>query len=105
MKLLNHERLNMMKQGSILINTSRGDVVDEEALAEVIRSGHLAGAGVDVYSSEPPIDNPLMKLDTVVTLSHIGAYSFEALERVGFAAAKSVVAVLRGEHPENVVRV
>lgn len=102
-KILDFKRLSMMKPGSILINTSRGGVIDEAALAEVLKRGHLAGAGVDVYASEPPADSPLIQLDNVVTLSHIGAYSLEALERVGMTAARSVAAVLTGEQPDNVV--
>jgi len=103
-KTINSESLMKMKPGGILINTSRGGVVDEAALAETLRSGHLAAAGVDVYAKEPPISSPLMGVENCIMLSHIGAYSIEALERMGMTAARNAAAVLRGETPEHVVR-
>ena len=71
--LIGTAQLAMMKQGSYLVNTSRGSVLDEKALVKALRSGHLAGAALDVYESEPPDpDNPLFRMDNVVLTPHVG---------------------------------
>ena len=71
--LIGTAQLAMMKKGSYLVNTSRGSVLDEKALVEALQSGHLAGAALDVYESEPPDpDNPLFKMDNVVLTPHVG---------------------------------
>jgi phosphoglycerate dehydrogenase-like enzyme len=70
--LLDRERLGMLKPGAVLINTARGAIVDEPALVEVLRSGHLSAAGLDVFATEPlPIDSPLRALDNVVVTPHV----------------------------------
>lgn len=80
--LIGEEELFSMKQGSVLINTARGEVVDEAALVRALRSGHLAGAGLDVFASEPvPADNELFTLDNVVTTPHIAWRTRETMER------------------------
>ena len=71
--LINAERIKMMKQGAVLINTSRGAIIDEPALIESLKSGHLAGAGLDVFSKEPlPTDSPLRALHNVMITPHVG---------------------------------
>ena len=101
--LLNEERLKLMKKGSFLVNTARGKLIDEESLAMALKSGRLAGAAVDVYGKEPSKKSILLKTDKCITLPHIGAYSSEALERMGMMTAENVVAVIYGKKPHNIV--
>lgn len=98
--LLGAHEFQQMKRTSYLINTARGEVVDELALCEALKRGSIAGAGLDVFSKEPPgSDHPLLRLATVVSLPHIGAYTVEANERTGLEVARDVVRVLKGEAP------
>jgi len=76
-KLLGRKELSMMKRGSFLVNVSRGEVIDEDALYESLKDGHLSGAALDVFSEEP-YDGALKKLDNVILTPHIGSYSKEA---------------------------
>lgn len=98
-KLIGKEELRKMKKNAILINTSRGEVIDEEALYEALKEGWIAAAGLDVLSKEPPdLENPLLKLPNVVITSHVGAYTYEAMKRVSMVAAQNVVeTLLRGK--------
>lgn len=96
--LINEERLKLMKSTAVLINTSRGAVVDTNALVKALQKGWIAGAGLDVFEEEPlPKDHPLTKLDNVVLTPHIGASTVEAQERAGIEVAEKVVKVLKGE--------
>ena len=96
--LINEERLKLMKPTAVLINTSRGAVVDTNALVKALQEGWIAGAGLDVFEEEPlPKDHPLTKLDNVVLTPHIGASTVEAQERAGIEVAEKVVKVLKGE--------
>jgi D-3-phosphoglycerate dehydrogenase len=94
--LIGEERLSMMKDGAFLVNTSRADIVDEDALVKALRQGKPAGAAVDVYSTEPPVGSELLKLDNVVATPHMGSQTLEAIERMGIIAAENVIAVLCG---------
>jgi len=100
---LDGKRINMMKQGAYLVNTARGELIDEEALAEALGSGQLAGAALDVYRREPPEGSPLLEMNNCITLPHIGAYSREALERMGMMAAENAAAVITNGKPHNIV--
>ncbi len=92
---LNRERLLQMKPGARLLNVARGGVVDEAALFEVIQSGHLAGAALDVFETEPLVgDSPLRKLDKVILTPHLGASTVEAQEKVAEDVAHQVLDVL-----------
>lgn len=96
-RLINATTIGQMKDGAILINAARGKLVDEEALAQALKSGKLAAAAVDVYSSEPPTAaNPLIGLPNVVHLPHLGASTREAEREVGIQIVNQVVAALRG---------
>lgn len=89
-----------MKPGAILINTSRGRVVDEPALVEALRSGRLAGAGLDVLWTEPPAkDNPLFAMDNVVLTPHYASSTVEAMEDLAAKVNQQIVQYLRGEWP------
>jgi D-3-phosphoglycerate dehydrogenase len=101
--LINREQMTMMKKGSFIINTSRGGIVNEADLYECLKIGHLAGAGLDVTEQEPPKGSPLLTLDNVTIVPHIGMYSKEAINAVSLVCAKNVVKVLNGEQPDNIV--
>lgn len=101
--LLNATRMAQMKQGAILINTSRGGIVDEDALYKSILRGHLAGAGLDVLEHEPAIGNPLLELDNVTIIPHIASYSVEAINAVSMVCARNIVKALRGLTPDYIV--
>ena len=103
-RLIDGTRLARMKRGAILINTARGDVVDEQALVEALRSGHLAAAGLDVYSREPlPADHPLLRAPGVIALPHIGSATARTRWRMAELAARNCAAVLKGQRPPHPV--
>ena len=89
--LFNLKILQKMKKGSYLINASRGGIVDEKALVQVLESGHLAGAAIDVFEVEPPKENPLLKMKQVVAVPHLGASTDEGQLRAGHEAARIVI--------------
>lgn len=94
--LINEEKLKLMKRTAILINTSRGTVVDTKALIRALKEGWIAGAGLDVFEEEPlPPNHPLLELENVVLTAHIGASTEEAQERAGVDIAKKVVEFFR----------
>jgi D-3-phosphoglycerate dehydrogenase len=97
--LLNREKLALMKKTAFLINTARGGIVDEKALYEVLREGRIAGAALDVFSQEPPFDNPILELPNVITTPHIGADTREAVRNMDEVSAKNVILVLQGKPP------
>lgn len=90
--------LKLMKRSAILINTSRGAVVNESALIEALTQNRIAGAGLDVYEKEPFIPNELMELKNVVVLPHIGSATTETRTAMGLMAAQNAIAVLKGDH-------
>ncbi len=95
--LVGGPQLAAMKKGSIVINTSRGEALDAAALAEAVRSGHIAGAALDVFHPEPPkADFPLLGLDNVLLTPHLAARTYTALENMSWVV-KDVVGALRGE--------
>lgn len=89
--MLGRGQLNLMKRSAYLINTSRGEIVDEKALLEVLREGRIAGAALDVYSVEPPTDYELMKLPNVVCTPHIGAQTEDAQVTASRLIAQKVI--------------
>lgn len=96
--ILSRERISRLKPTAIVVNTARGGLIDEPALAEALREGRLLGAGIDVFSQEPPPpDHPLLHLDRVVTTPHIGGAAFDNVAHVTRHAFANVLRVLRGE--------
>ena len=101
--LLNASRLQAMKKGARLINCARGGLVDEQALYELLRSGHLAGAALDVFETEPPLQSPLLTLDNVCVTPHLGASTHEAQEAAGQEIALQVATFLESGEPINAI--
>jgi D-3-phosphoglycerate dehydrogenase len=94
--LIGREELARMRRGAILLNVARGGVIDEHALADALVSGHLGGAGVDVFTAEPPRESPLLDAPNTVLTPHLGASTAEAQVRVAVEAAQQVLDVLDG---------
>lgn len=94
-KMINSGTLGLMKPDAILINTSRGELVDEDALYEALVSGRIAGAAQDVFSSEPPAnDEKLLKLDNFLLTPHLGAFTGEATEKMALVSTKNLLEML-----------
>jgi lactate dehydrogenase-like 2-hydroxyacid dehydrogenase len=94
--LMNAERLARLKPGAFLINTARGDVVDEAALVAALRSGRLAGAGLDVYEREPQVSPELLAMENVVLLPHLGSATQETRVAMGMRALENLRLFFRG---------
>ncbi|MCC6943701.1 MAG: phosphoglycerate dehydrogenase [Thermomicrobiales bacterium] len=101
--MLDAERIELLREDAIVINCSRGDVVDENALAEALQTGRIRAAGVDVYPHEPCRESPLFGLPNAVLSPHIGGSSEEALRAVGEMISSSVLAALAGQAVPNAV--
>ncbi len=99
--MITAERLAMMKKGARIINCARGGLVDEDALAEALRSGHIAGAAFDVFAVEPATDSPLFNLPNVVVTPHLGAATTEAQENVALQVAEQMANYLLDGAVEN----
>lgn len=96
--------LGSMKPGALLVNTARGELVDEGALVEALESGHLRGAALDCFRQEPPgADHPLLRFPQVIASPHSGSQTDQATRRMGALALDACLAVLRGERPRHVV--
>ncbi len=101
--LFSDEVFRQMKPGAVIVNTSRGPVVDEAALARALDSKQLAGAALDVLEQEPPVSSPLFGRDNVILTPHTSFYSVESLEELQTKAAEEIVRVLSGQPPRNPV--
>ena len=95
--LIGATELGLMRSSAYLINTARGPVVDEAALADALRAGTIAGAGLDVFENEPAVHPALLELDNVVLIPHLGSATVETRTAMATLAATNVLAVLRGE--------
>ncbi len=91
--------LAKMKRGSYLINTSRGELIDDSALVAALKSGQLAGAALDCFAPEPPTGSPILELGNVILTPHMGAHTDGATNAMGWAALRDCLAVLRGDEP------
>ncbi|SDY56507.1 D-3-phosphoglycerate dehydrogenase [Micromonospora pattaloongensis] len=103
--LIGAKELAIVKPGVRIINAARGGLVDEQALADAIAEGRVAGAGIDVYAKEPCTASPLFVFDNVVATPHLGASTNEAQDKAGLAVAKSVKLALQGEFVPDAVNV
>jgi D-3-phosphoglycerate dehydrogenase len=102
--IINAETLRLMPQGSYLVNVARGALIDENALVTALRSGHLAGAALDVYDPEPAMsDNPLFALPNTICTPHIASYTSAGFQRMEVMACEQIARTLRGERPANLV--
>lgn len=102
--LMNRERLALMKPSAMLVNTSRGGLVDTEALIEAVTQDKLAGAAMDVFDKEPPPpDHPFFKVERILLSPHIAGATRECLERTAVQAAAQVIEVLEGKRPDHLV--
>ena len=103
-QLINRERLAMMKPGAILINAARGGLVNETDLLAALESGHLSGAGLDVFAAEPPPpDHPLLGRDDVVATPHIAGATLAGKDRLWRMAIAQALQVLQGERPPHLL--
>jgi len=105
MGMINAEALKKMKRGVRLVNCARGELVNEADLAEAVRSGHVAGAALDVFAEEPPRNSPLLSLENVILTPHIGGATEEAQEAVGYQIALQVKEYLKHGVIQNAVNV
>ena len=102
--LLNAETLALMKHDAVVVNTSRGPIINEAALAEALRSGRLAAAGLDVFAVEPvQADNPLLALDNVVLTPHVSWYTADTMRRYLVEAVDNCARLRDGKELRNVV--
>jgi lactate dehydrogenase-like 2-hydroxyacid dehydrogenase len=101
--LIGRDALGTMRPGSVLLNTARGGLVDEAALVEALRTGHLAGAGLDVFEGEPTVLPALTGLENVVLLPHLGSATMETRVAMGMRALENLRAWARGERPPDLV--
>ena len=92
-----------MKSTAVFVNTARGPVVDEEALAEALRTHAIFAAGIDVFEDEPRVSPALLACENAVLLPHVGSATFDTRGRMAEVAARNIVARLQGERPPNCV--
>jgi len=101
--LINAERLRRMKPTAVLVNTSRGPVIDEAALAEALRDGVIFAAGLDVFEKEPEVHPALLELENAVVIPHLGSATVDTRIAMGLLAADNLIAALDGERPPTLL--
>jgi glyoxylate reductase len=101
--LINEERLKRMKPTAVLVNTSRGPVIDEAALADALKSGEIFAAGLDVFENEPEVHPGLLRAEHAVIIPHLGSATVETRHAMGMLAAENLVAALEGRLPPTLV--
>src|SRR4030043_721551 len=100
--MMNSQNFSKMKQGSFLVNTARGPIVSEHDLVEALRSGHIAGAALDVFENEPDINPELLGMQNVILTPHIASATWEARNKMGQQAITAILDALQGKQPENI---
>lgn len=100
--LIGAAELAVMRSGSVIVNTARGGMVDEQALVDALRSGHLRGAGLDVFAHEPPVGHELLELPNVILTPHTAGLSDRSVDEMTRRATASVIDVLQGRRPPDV---
>jgi D-3-phosphoglycerate dehydrogenase len=100
---INAETIALMKSSAILVNTARGAIIDEEALADALEAGRIFGAGLDVYAAEPPTDSRLLRCERTVTMPHVSSNTPQALLAMGDGVVDAIEAVFSGQRPEYCV--
>jgi D-3-phosphoglycerate dehydrogenase len=98
--LIGERELRLMKKEAYLVNISRGNIIDEEALCRVLTERRIRGAALDVFSSEPPMGSPLLNLENVILTPHMGAYTVEALRETGMISVRGIVDLFEGRRPQ-----
>jgi D-3-phosphoglycerate dehydrogenase len=103
--MFNAARFSRMKRGALIVNTARGGIIDEPALHAALTSGHLAGAGLDVFDAEPtPVNNTLLALDTVIASPHMAGVTTESVAGMAVVTAENILSVLDGKpNRDNVI--
>jgi glyoxylate reductase len=101
--LISTRELHLMKSTAILINTARGPIVDEKALAQALQKGVIAGAGLDVFEHEPEVEPALLTMEQVVLLPHIGSASLKTRTLMATTASENIRAHIRGQYPSNIL--
>ncbi|MGH2765279.1 MAG: NAD(P)-dependent oxidoreductase, partial [Actinomycetota bacterium] len=101
--LFGPEQFRKMKPTAVLVNTSRGPVVDEGALAEALRAGELFAAGLDVFEKEPEVHPALLELDNATVIPHLGSATVETRDAMGFLAIDNVIAAVEGRRPPTLL--
>jgi D-3-phosphoglycerate dehydrogenase len=103
--MISTEQFAIAKPNLRIVNCSRGGIIDEDALYAALKSGRIAGAGLDVFVNEPPKDSPLLTLENIVVTPHLGASTDEAQEKAGISVARSVRLALAGDLVPDAVNV
>ena len=102
--MMNESTFSQMKKGALFIATARGDIYDEAALYQALSSGHLAGAGLDVFSIEPPeATHPLLSLDRVIASYHTAGVSYDARRQMAYMSAMQLIEIAEGKKPSRLV--
>jgi gluconate 2-dehydrogenase len=101
--MIGARELSLMKRSAYLINIARGELIDEQALVEALRSGRIAGAGLDVFEDEPVLSSPLFELDNVVLTPHQAGLTAGGKAGAAVRAARNALEVLRGNVPRDVI--
>lgn len=105
MHLVNAERLQIMKRTAFIINTARGPIIDEDALVHALKTGEIAGAGLDVFENEPEVHSGLLSLDNVALVPHLGSATVETREAMAELASRNVMAFIKGDPLITLVRI
>ncbi|MEI9479649.1 MAG: NAD(P)-dependent oxidoreductase, partial [Deltaproteobacteria bacterium] len=102
-RLIGERELGIMKKQACIVNASRGNISDEEALYRSLKEGRIRGAALDVFSQEPPAGSPLLFLDNVILTPHMGGYTLEALRDTGLICVRNILDLFEGKTPQFIV--